>query len=130
MVTRMIPKYSFNIIRLKPSSWAIKIHTCAWLVCFFSYVVRLFLTVGQINSASYLLSRWKHIEVKNHWINYRMAWVLRYLKDHLASILLPSAGLPPTGSGCSVSHPNWPWTPPWKGHPQLLWEACTSPLLK
>jgi len=35
--------------------------------------------------------------------------------------------LPLTGSGCTVPHPAWPWTPPGMGHPQLLWAAVPRP---
>jgi len=42
------------------------------------------------------------------------------LKIILVPTPLPWARTSSIRSGCSKPHPVWPWTPPGRGHPQLL----------
>jgi len=55
-----------------------------------------------------------------------MAWVEKYLKDHLASTLLSRAGSPTTRPGCPEPHPAWPWMHLGMGHSQSPWATCSS----
>ena len=55
-----------------------------------------------------------------------MVCVGRDLKDVLAPIPLPWSGTPSTRPGCSKPRPNWPWTIPGRGQPQLLYTICSS----
>ena len=47
-------------------------------------------------------------------------------KGHVVPTPLLWAGTPSIRPGCSKPHPTWPWTPPGRGHAQLLWVTCSS----
>ena len=52
-----------------------------------------------------------------------MVWVGSNLQRSSTPTPLPWAGTSFTRSGCSNSHPTWPWTLPMTGHPILLKET-------
>lgn len=47
-------------------------------------------------------------------------------KHNLATVPLPWVGLPSTSSGCSGSHPTWPWMLLEMGYLYPLWAACSN----
>ena len=104
-----------TVVFNKPHASSLYKLLCCHLIAFYSFIFM-----------SWIWNVWQCAPLFNHASSKKENRIIEcfgvegIFKDHPVPIPLPLAGLPPTSSGCTGSHPTWPWTSPqMMAHPQL-----------